>query len=271
MKDWFSWTTDPKLKAAADLTLNGGRLLEEDARLVINTLTAESKHLIEKYIGEDFYNQYYPSNRHGGNWEAGHPIGLVDHYTAGISARGTLKWFSSRTRGPGIGNSSAHVIMDRDGTTMIIVDPLTTLAWHATWANRNHIGIEHVNAGLLSKNDKGELLYMGRFSYPDNRANLVQNISGEPWEPYTTTQVVVNIVLKRWLIQAIPTLDREHFVDHQIIDPERKKDCGPLWPLAELNDLVFSWKPIRGMQWLETENLLKQDVDEFKKEVKAYL
>jgi N-acetyl-anhydromuramyl-L-alanine amidase AmpD len=271
MKDWFSWTTDPKLKAAADLTMNGGRLLEEDARLVINTLSAESERLIKKYVGEEFYNQYYPSNRHGGNWDDDHPIGLVDHYTAGISARGTLKWFSNRDRGPGVGNSSAHFVMDRNGATMVIVDPLTTLAWHATWANRNHIGIEHVNAGLLSKNDKGELLYMNRHAYPDSRKDLPQEISGNLWEPYTAAQVVANIVLKRWLIQAIPTLTREHFVDHEIIDPERKTDCGPLWPLAELNDLVFSWRPIRPMKWLGVDNLLKQDVDAFKEEVRAYL
>lgn len=271
MKDWFPWTADVKLKAAADLTLNGGRLLQEDACFVINALRAESEHLIKKRVGAEFYNQYYPTNRHGGNWSDKHPIGLVDHYTAGISARGTLKWFSSRARGPGVGNSSAHFVMDRDGTPMIVVDPLTTLAWHATWANRNHIGIEHVNAGLLYKNDAGELFYRKRLVYPEERAALVQTVKGELWEPYTTAQVVTNIVLKRWLIQAVPTLEREHFVDHQVIDPDRKRDCGPLWPLAELNDLVFSWKPIRGMKWIETENLLKPDVNAFKEEVESYL
>lgn len=270
--DWFSWVSDKGLRAAADYVLNGGVLDQDDATRALEMLRKESAKHIEQRVGKEFFAQYYPTDRHGGLWNLNFPVGVVDHYTAGISPRGTLKWFSSRPREPGIGNSSAHVVLDREGILYVVVNPLKYIAWHAPGANSTSIGIEHVNAGLLLRKTSGEYRYLGTRKYPEDRVEQLQEVNeGEFWEPYTTAQLVVNIVFKRWLAQAVPGMKKDRFVDHQEVDPNRKKDCGPLWPLRELNALVFSMEAIRGMAWVQKEFLTKEDVKEFKKEVSQLL
>lgn len=265
----FDWILSDKIRAAVDLVYNGGKLDEADARDIIKLLQKESATHIQKRVGKSFYKQYFPTDRHGSGWREGAPTGWVDHYTAGIKCSSTLRWFSKRDRGPGTTNSCAHFVMDHDGTVMVLVDPLTTVTWHATWANRTHIGIEHINAGRLAKGDNGEFLYQGRHLYPVKDDKPVQEISGKFWEPYTAAQLASNIALKRLIFLAIPTLKEDKFVDHQEIDPERKEDCGPLWPLHELNDFVFSWENAHKISVLEEKKVLvKEDVDRFKKEVR---
>jgi N-acetyl-anhydromuramyl-L-alanine amidase AmpD len=271
-RDWFSWVDDKGLRAAADFVLNGGVFDQDDAKRALEKLLKESEKQIEQQVGSEFYGKYFPTNRHGGRWKSGNPVGVVDHYTAGIRARGTLKWFSSRPRGSGVGNSSAHVVLDRDGRIFLVVNPLERVAWHARGANRTHIGIEHVNAGLLLRKSDGKFYYLKTREYPEDRVEQLQEINeGEFWEPYTPAQLVSNIVLKRWLRWAIPTLKEDEFTDHQEIEPDRKKDCGPLWPLYEINDFVFSDEPVREMKWLEKTVLRDKDVDGFKEEVKQKL
>lgn len=270
MKDWFSWIQSPSLRAAADMILHGGRLSQGDARRVISNLHEESKTHIKTKVGDHFYERFFPTDRHGGPWKTGRPIGLIDHYTAGISGRATLRWFSRRDRGAGIGNSSAHYVLSRDGVASQIINPLENIAWHARGHSYTHIGIEHVNTGVL-RVVNGELRYLNVRKYPAEREPHVQVINGEHWEPYTTRQIVTNIVLKRWLAMALPSLERAEFIDHEMADPERKRDCGPLWPLEAINDLVFSYKPVRDMQWMESSYLSQEGVVEFEREVRNYL
>lgn len=271
MKDWFAWIKDDSLRAAADYVLNGGKFDEEDARKALNLLREESVAQTRKQVGDVYYAKHYPAHRRGRHWEPGAPVGLVDHYTGGTTARGTLRWFSNEPRGPGIRNSSAHAVIDRDGVIYIVIDPLERIAWHATWANKNYLGVEHINAGLLLRKTNGEVYYMEGRVYPSGRLPQIQAIDNRIWEPYTPAQLVANIVLKRWLIDALPTLNSEYFTEHADIDPHRKIDCGPLWPLFELNDLVFSRKIVRGMKWQEKEVLGVEDIAALKKEVNAYL
>ena len=264
--EWFAWVKNPKLRAAADLILNGGRLLEEDARRVLDDLWEESgTHILNK-VGATFYNENFPSHRDGGEWDEGRPYGVIDHYTAGISVVGTLKWFSNMTRS---GTSSAHAIVDHGGRIYLVINPLTHIAWHARRDSYTHVGIEHVNAGLLRK-ENGKFFYQGTRRYPNKYKHLPQHLE-EWWEPFRVAQIVSNIVLKRWLIYAIPTLQQQHFVDHQTVDPNRKTDCGPFWPLDEINELVFSAKPIRDLDWMKKEFLLLDDVGNFRMEVREYL
>ena len=265
----FDWILTDKVRAAADLVFNGGKLDEIDACHTISLLQRESAEHIRKRVGNTFYNQYFPTNRRGGEWSDGAPVGWVDHYTAGISCRSTLKWFSKRDRGPGVGNSCAHFVGDHDGTLMILVNPLTTITWHATWANRTYIGIEHINAGRLTKNEEGKLVYQKRHLYPVKDDKPVQEINGKFWEPYTAAQLASSIMIKRLISLALPNLEEDKFVDHQEIDPERKEDCGPLWPLHELNDLVFSWDNANKVSVLNEKTILtKDDIARFKKEAR---
>lgn len=269
MSGWFDWMQNNKLQAAADFVVNGGKPDAQQANEAIDLLIEEGEYHVRKEVGNTFYDQYFPTSRHGGNWKPGQPTGVVDHYTAGIYARHTLRWFSNREREiPG--TSSAHYIIDRGGVLMQLLDPRTTIAWHARGDSRTHVGIEHVNAGLLSKSDSG-FLYQRRHNYPQDRVSMVQELGGDYWEPYTSRQLITNMVLKRWLIQAIPTLQKDHFVDHQVLDPERKKDCGPLWPLRSLNTLVFSWKALRDFTGLEPTYMTKSAIAVFNSEVASLL
>jgi N-acetyl-anhydromuramyl-L-alanine amidase AmpD len=271
MEDWFSWARSGTLRAAADYTINGGVLSVEDANTALDALRDESVEHIKALVGEDFYAQYFPTTRVGGQWSAGNPVGLVDHYTAGISARRTLRWFSNMPRGPESGSSSAHVVAPRDGMLLVLADPREVITWHATWANKSHLGVEHVNAGLLGKTPTGGIVYQGKHPYPFDRMEQIQEIDDQLWEPYTCAQVVSNIVFKRWLIAAIPTLLSDNFVDHEVIDPKRKKDCGPLWPLYAINDLAFSHVPFRDFMSLQSEILTQVGVLEFRRDVKDAL
>jgi len=273
-RDWFSWMHDDSLRGAADFTMNGGVLLQDDAKRALCKLWDESSTQITNEVGEEFYAKYYPTDRHGAQWSLGNPAGVVDHYTAGISERGALMWFSSKPRGPGVGNSSAHAVVSREGKIYLVVNPLGHVAWHARGANSTSVGIEHTNAGLLLRKTDGKFYYLGSRAYPKDRVASLQEVKpGEHWEPYTPAQLVANIVFKRWLIWAFPKdqMQKSMFVDHQQVEPDRKVDCGPLWPLHELNELVFSEKPFRDMEWLKKDVLSLVDVAAFKAEVTAHL
>lgn len=274
MKDLFPWLEDTELKEALNTVVDGAILDQAQARTLLAQLHVSSQKLIKTAVSEPFYTAYFPTNRHGAPWAAGQPTGLVDHYTSAPWAAGSLRWFSSQERkdkqGNLIkGNSSAHIVMDRNGACLIVVDPLTTIAWHATWANPTHIGIEHVNCGLLRK--VGNAFYfMDNLAYPTARVPQIQEIIGKFWEPFTVLQFVSNIVLKRLFRWAMPTLVQDKFVEHKDIDPVGKIDCGPLWASKELNMLAFSDKAFRDMQWVSREVLLLADVEAFRKEVAGY-
>jgi len=258
MPYWFNWITNSKLAAAADYTLSGGRLLISDAKDVLAMLGQESVSLISKEIGPSNYGKFYPTDRHGGFWKLGNPVGVVDHYTAGINTRPVLLWFSSRPREGDIVSSSAHFVIGRDGIIYSVVPP-DLIAWHATVANDTHIGIEHVNAGVLRRKT-GTLRYQESIEYPKERTHSVQTINKEPWEPYTSNQLIANIVLKRWLIEAFPSIEQQNCVDHAKISPDRKRDCGPLWPLKDLNKLVFDFTNARKIEWHDKQAIAKKDL-----------
>jgi len=269
MSDWFTWIENESLRETFSALLGGEKLSEADAIKAVSDLATEGEGHIKRLVGDSFYRKYFLTDRVGPPWDDDKPIGWVDHYTAGVSARGTLRWFSSQKRDTPL-TSSSHYVMSRRGVIATVVNPLKSVAWHARKTSYTHIGVEHVNAGLLSKSGT-KILYMEQHLYPLDRVPHVQEVYGELWEPYLSTQVVNNIALKRLLICALPTLLQKNFVDHEMVDPTRKKDCGPLWPLANLNRLVFSWKPIKGFDSLEPTVMAKNVVALFNSEAEDLL
>lgn len=265
----LAWISDSLLRQGLENILAGVCPTQADAKTLVRKLSTEGERHILQRVGAAFYNKNFPTNRHGASWATGQPSGWVDHYTADPDARGTLMWFSNMDRGPSGGNSSAHFVIDKDGSIMTIVDPLTTVAWHATWANATHIGVEHVNTGLLRKSGTG-YIYLENRPYPAELVPQLQNVNGQMWEPFTTAQIIANLALKRLMIAAHPTLTIEKFVDHQAIDPRKKIDCGPLWPLKELNRLAFSWKGIvEAFDWMQHPLMDCPNLERFKVTVQA--
>lgn len=271
MRDLFPWIRNRNLRRLADSVVDGQPVNQTAARSGLDILKLESQATIRSLVTPEYYSRYYPTKRTGGAWGPGKPVGVVDHFTGAAAAGSSLRWFSSEPRKPETGNSSAHVVIDRNGTIMIVVDPLSRVAFHATIANQTHVGIEHVNCGELQQTPTGLLLFMGTYKYPAERISQVQVVGGSMWESYTALQLVSNIVLKRLLRYALPTLERSHFVQHKDIDPGRKVDCGPLWPAPEIDNLVFSDVAFRDMSWTQLETLTAQDTTKFKQDVRTLL
>lgn len=285
----FGWVVSKALKDGLLAVARGGQPLDKSVSTdLIKMLGEEAMLYLTHELGEVYTKKNFPTNRHGGPWAAGTPVGVVDHYTAAPNIGGTLRWFSKEVRPAGSGNSSSHYVVGTDGVAIQLVDPLTTVAWHATVANKDHIGIEHVNCGLLEPKDGGflfmdklryqvdmarppeEMFYVSPWVRPENRKTKPAEKLGW-WEPFSVAQVITNIVLKRLFLAAIPTIKTTGFVQHRDIDPTGKIDCGPLWPDKEINLLAQTDTNLIGMNWAQWRFLDKNGLLQMAKEVKNAL
>ena len=263
----FRWVVNEELKEALNKVFSGYKPSLNDAKVLLKLLKDETSIYLRRCLSDAFCKQFFPTTRHGGSWVVGDPAGLVDHYTADQSTKGTLIWFSSSPRKEA-STSSSHLVIDHDGTVFTLVDPLTTIAWHATSANHDHIGIENVNCGVLKCGAENVFRCMsGLYAV---KAEPPQLISDQWWDPFETEILISNLVMKRLLIAAIPTLQRGKFVEHHQITPA-KQDCGPLWPLNALNDLAFSWKDATSLESLKCSVVSAAGVGRFEAEVSSLL
>lgn len=246
----FLWVSNTALRDGLQRVARGEQFGFTEAIDIIKMLGAESEQQIIHRVGEDYYRKWYPTKRHGGAWETGSPKGIVSHYTAVTTAASTLRWFSNEPRPEGSGESSAHYVLDHDGCLMQLVDPLSTVAWHATVANPTHIGIEMVNCGTLLPQGRN-FLFMDKFNYHVDMGRPPEEVNGRWWEPYSVAQVLTDITLKRLFLMAIPMMRPENFKMHSEIDPVKKKDPGPLYPMAEVTQLASVKKDINilTMPW----------------------
>ncbi|HKT71256.1 MAG TPA: 1,6-anhydro-N-acetylmuramyl-L-alanine amidase AmpD [Steroidobacteraceae bacterium] len=112
-------------------------------------------------------------------------------------------------RSIGSGRVSAHVLIRRDGTIVQYV-PFTRRAWHA-----------------------GQSQYRGRPACNDFSIGV--ELEGTDEVPYTDAQYGALGSLIDALLDAYPTLSREHIVGHSDIAPGRKTDPGP----------SFDWRRIQ--------------------------
>lgn len=266
----FGWAESNTFRDALRNVADGQVPIQEAAIDLLKTLAKESELYIKHRISGEFYDRYFPTSRHGGAWKAGDPVGVVDHYTAAPTAGGTLRWFSNEPRPEGSGNSSAHYVVDVDGTAIQLVDPLTTVAWHATVANKDHVGIEHVNCGNLTPIGGTNFLYMGQYKYSVNISRPPENVDNAWWEPFSSAQIATNIVLKRLLLAAIPSMKSENFIQHKDVAGANKVDCGPLWPMEDIRKLATSGEVgLVSMPWANVRFADSQILARMHKEVEA--
>jgi len=172
---------------------------------------------------------------------------LVLHYTAGYAYMGAARWLANRVKDKA-GNvvpskASAHLVVGRGGEVVQLV-PLDERAWHAggsssRWrglpVNSRSLGIEIANLGPLEP--KGGRLYdvWGRaFDGP-----TFTDDQGQAWEAYPDAQLETVAWLVETLVDLFPRLALEdagpgelsRIVGHQDVDPTRKVDPGPAFPL----------------------------------------
>ncbi|WP_345986407.1 N-acetylmuramoyl-L-alanine amidase [Sulfurimonas sp. HSL-1656] len=180
-------------------------------------------------------------HKDSGPFDTGEPDTIVIHFTAGPTLSSAVNTFKN----PDI-ESSAHLIIDRDGSIVQMVD-FGRIAWHAgtsRWQersslNRYAIGIELVNAGELTPSGGGYLAWFGR-RYED--AEVIQAIHRNQtvpsyWHTYTAEQIeacfeVCRILKNSYGIRTI--------VGHEEIAPGRKIDPGPAFPLDRLRDRILT-------------------------------
>jgi N-acetylmuramoyl-L-alanine amidase len=181
---------------------------------------------------------YKAANAFGGEMM---PTLVVAHDTAGRLEKGSsVSWFCSKEC-----NTSAHVVIDRDGSITQQV-PFNRKAWHAGASSFNgklhcnnfSIGIEIVNPGKLTKDGDKARAWFGQ-SWPTSQ--LEYKVTDEHgvgwWMPYTPEQIAAVTELCQALAAAYPISD---ITTHWAISPGRKVDTNPLFPLERVKREVFA-------------------------------
>lgn len=176
---------------------------------------------------------------------------VVIHFTAGGSAASSANWFASRDNT----NSSAHVVIDRDGTIIQCVN-FGEVAWHAgksTWRdivglNKHSIGIEIANWGALRGGANGWCNAAGQ-----RIENVVMAVhrNGNPdgsrtpigWEAYPEAQFEATVALVRALRAVYPIAE---IVGHDDIAPVRKSDPGPAFDMVRFRQRVLGGRDDDG-------------------------
>lgn len=181
---------------------------------------------------------FVPAHSSGG---AMTPTLIVLHDTAGrVEAGSSVNWFKSKEC-----TTSAHVVVERDGTVVQMVD-FNKRAWHAgasTWNGKSNcnafsIGIEIVNPGKLDKDGRAWFHKKTEKGFTGTkRAKTAEHGDGW-WLPYTPEQITAVTELCKELVTCYPSIDE--IVTHWMISPKRKIDTCPLFPLDAVRQEAFT-------------------------------
>lgn len=179
------------------------------------------------------------------------PTLAVVHFTYGGTARSSAEWFRSK-KNPG---SSAHVVIERDGTVIQCV-PFDRIAWHAgksSWRgrtdlNKHSFGIELANWGYLKKAGDGWICWTGtRINEPFEAVHKNGNPDGLRvpigWETYPEPQFAAAVEVLRALRDSHGL---DEIVGHDDVSPTRKWDPGPAFDLARCRAGVFGGRAASG-------------------------
>lgn len=185
--------------------------------------------------------QYIKSIFGGAAFGDGPPRILVMHFTYGASGRSSADWFRD-SKNPG---SSAHVVVDRDGSVIQCV-LFNAIAWHAgksRWTNRAGkeligmnsyaLSIELANWGYLRRQGNDWFSHTGvRITDPVIAPHRNGNPDGGRdaigWEPYPDVQIATATEIAR---EMIATYKLEEIVGHDDISVGRKWDPGPAFDM----------------------------------------
>jgi N-acetylmuramoyl-L-alanine amidase len=187
--------------------------------------------------------------------------GLIIHFTAAGSGKGSADYFAksevSWTENGVVKTAkvqaAAQLVIDRDGTVYQCT-PLEDRAWHAgpstLWkgqplkpgqnVNDWTIGIEIANWGQLKAGPGGSYVnYLGK---PFTGQVYVHQDGTQPptyWEAFPETQVQAVIQAAKVLTHKYPAITRDNVLGHRDVDPARKVDPGPAWPMKRFLDAVY--------------------------------
>ncbi len=190
-------------------------------------------------IRGDKVRDFVKSPNFSGEFTRGVLDTIIIHYTAGPyqSAVNTLINPAAK--------ASAHMIIDRDGSITQLI-PLNFIAWHAgpssyngrTGFNRLSIGIEIVNAGMLTKSGNVYRSWFGSAYNPNEVIEAIHRNEKTPrfWHIYTEEQIDATIDICRVLIE---TYNLKHILGHEEICKGMKFDPGPAFPLDRMRNQLL--------------------------------
>jgi len=196
-------------------------------------------------------------------WRHEHPIGIIYHYTAGVSYLGAMRWANDASQ-KNAGSSWHVTICDRmpDGlmgelwlkhtdAALRQLFPVPTIimadfrwgTWHGNWTNDVTIGIENRNSGYWGYNKLGK----------DGLAKLGKNgviFGGRTWEEYTREQIVANVNMGRLINGwADGQLEPDWILPHSAIWAT-KQDVGPAFSIYRVRASVFDDSDLHTAGWL---------------------
>lgn len=215
-------------------------------------------------------------------WAHGHPVGVTEHFTAGVTWKGSIRWLNGADNDA----ASCHfLILDRfpaeyeairaqekynllDGLDVLVLQlsDLTAGNWHAGWVNSLCVGIENRNAGPLRGQQESWTWWPNKWTKPFPHEGLGKtpvHLDGRWWEPYTVGQVKANILLCQMLVVLYP-LDPRWFIPHSAV-AETKWDTGRAFPLNKVRDAVFGQTLMSELPWLhdfKADPMYMDDYDE---------
>lgn len=185
-----------------------------------------------------------PSAHTSGAYSPMPKIAII-HFTFGSSGRSSAEWF----RNPGnTGRSSAHVVVDRDGSVIQCVDfnIAPNHAGRSSWRgmegmNRRSFGIELANWGYLERRGGGWTSYTGAsIADPVMARHRNGNPNGEQspigWEPYPAAQLAAAVEIVQALVGKYGVTE---ILGHDDISPGRKWDPGPAFDMAHFRARVL--------------------------------
>lgn len=178
------------------------------------------------------------------------PTLIVLHYTAsGGTGEDDARFFQKP------GQTSAHFVVDRDGTVTQCV-PLNVKAWHAgksAWKGRANcndfsIGIEIDNWGILTQRADGSFQTYTNKLIPADKVVHAKNKLGNDgyWESYTEAQLKAVADLCQAICDAYPSINE--VVGHEDIAPGRKTDPGPALPMSRFASIPGGRKDFATVQ-----------------------
>ncbi len=245
-------------------------LTQDEAQRALACLWRRTHLWIARHM-PDYVADFPTCKRYPGILKPRRELYWTDHGTEGLTHEGTLAWFSSRrwpvndpaTDKPLLGpdgqpvlklqGGSTHFVIALDGTVFYLID-LGDGAWHEPKRNRDSWSVEMVNALDLHEENGEWRTWCGRYPYVESYPPVELTL---PWrgtrfmQPYDARQAVANIKLKRLVMAAQPgRLAPARMSQHSDWRTD-KLDCGPLWPIAEINAAAFSTTPIAELAWVK--------------------
>lgn len=196
----------------------------------------KSMKIVDGILNCDGNINYLPTENAGGKID---PKLIVLHSTMTGSLSKTIDIFFRKDI-----KASAHFVIDRDGSIVQLV-PTDRAAWHAgdsQWKglkqiNKHSISIELINLGRLTLNDSGSFVsYAGETIAADDVQTIEIEGKKTYWHRFTGPQLVNARVLSNAIFEKYKIQD---IVGHCTIQPERRIDPGPAFPLADLGTAVL--------------------------------